>query len=140
MTKFKSMEQARKEFWEAQQNLTLAQKKKGVSENEISDLQKKKDYKTLVLSFLERYWEQWETENTSNTGGKSKERAQAEFVFQLMSKLFSDIRKHETNRQNDRLQYHSYRTGCPKKEQIQSDIRKIRRELLELSAMFEDWK
>lgn len=66
---------------------------------------------------------------------------QMAFVYALFTNLVTNVNKHEENRLSSSWNYHA--TGLKQgysKIPIQNDIIKIRRELLTLSGMLEDFQ
>lgn len=64
---------------------------------------------------------------------------QNNLVKELSRKLISDIEKHEKARKSSFDERHAGLVCAPKKLQIQNDIVRLRRELLELHRGLEDW-
>lgn len=64
---------------------------------------------------------------------------QNNLVKELSRKLVSDVEGHEKARKSSVSEFHAGLVCAPKKSQIQNDIVRLRRELLELHRGLEDW-
>lgn len=62
----------------------------------------------------------------------------AQFIAELANRLEKDVQAHEKDRAKDKWNYHAGRNIPEKKCCIQSDIRRLRRELMVLYRQFED--